>query len=111
MNLTTDKLRSMVKKWQTLIEAHVDAKTTDGYLLRVFCIGFTQKQSGSTKKHCYAQSQQVSNQSMSFALDLGHDFKRDEIDPQMFITLLILFLDSPNPQEDDRHHFTRDFIS
>ena len=59
MNLTTDKLRSMVKKWQTLIEAHVDAKTTDGFLLRVFCIGFTQKQSGSTKKHCYAQSQQV----------------------------------------------------
>merc|ERR1711862_135223 len=52
MNLTTDKLRSMVKKWQTLIEAHVDAKTTDGYLLRVFCIGFTQK-------HCYAQSQQI----------------------------------------------------
>ena len=48
---------------------------------------------------------------MSFALELGHDFKRDEIDPQMFITLLILFLDSPNPQEDDRHHFTRDFIS
>merc|ERR1719215_585146 len=59
MNLTTDKLRSMVKKWQTLIEAHVDVKTTDGYLLRVFCIGFTQKQSSSTKKHCYAQSQQI----------------------------------------------------
>merc|ERR1712020_569355 len=50
MNLTTDKLRSMVKKWQTLIEAHVDVKTTDGYLLRVFCIGFTQKQQQSTKK-------------------------------------------------------------
>merc|ERR1712047_176628 len=59
MNLTTDKLRSMVKKWQTLIEAFVDVKTTDGYLVRVFCIGFTQKQSGSTKKHCYAQSQQI----------------------------------------------------
>merc|ERR1712184_126402 len=57
--LTTDKLRSMVKKWQTLIEAHVDVKTTDGYLLRVFCIGFTQKQQQSTKKHCYAQSQQI----------------------------------------------------
>ena len=50
----------MVKKWQTLIEAHVDVKTTDGYLIRVFCIGFTQKQPSSTKKHCYAQSQQVS---------------------------------------------------
>jgi len=61
MNLTTDKLRSMVKKWQTLIEAHVDVKTTDGYLMRVFCIGFTQKQANSTKKHCYAQSHQIRN--------------------------------------------------
>merc|ERR1711887_458347 len=59
MNLTTDKLRSMVKKWQTLIEAHVDVKTTDGYLLRVFCIGFTQKQQQTTQKTCYAQSTQV----------------------------------------------------
>merc|ERR1712018_929367 len=29
MDLTTDKLRSMVKKWQTLINANVDVKTTD----------------------------------------------------------------------------------
>nr|AQS22815.1 40S ribosomal protein s3a [Pseudodiaptomus poplesia] len=61
MNLTTDKLRSMVKKWQTLIEGNVDVKTTDGYTLRVFCIGFTKKQDNSTKKTCYAQSQQVRN--------------------------------------------------
>merc|ERR1711918_331374 len=59
MNLTTDKLRSMVKKWQTLIEAFVDVKTTDGYLVRVFCIGFTKKQNDSTQKTSYAQSQQV----------------------------------------------------
>jgi len=61
MSLTTDKLRSMVKKWQTLIEANVDAKTTDGYTLRLFCIGFTKKQDQSQKKTCYAQSQQVRN--------------------------------------------------
>ena len=64
MNLTTDKLRSMVKKWQTLIEAFADVKTTDGFLLRVFCIGFTQKQtspgSQQIKKTCYAKAQQAS---------------------------------------------------
>lgn len=60
MDLTTDKLRSMVKKWQTLIEANVDVKTTDGYLLRVFCIGFTNKDQLSTRKTCYAQHAQVS---------------------------------------------------
>jgi small subunit ribosomal protein S3Ae len=59
MNLTTDKLRSMVKKWQTLIEASVDVKTTDGYLLRVFCIGYTHKDQASKKKTCYAQHTQV----------------------------------------------------
>merc|ERR1712106_126570 len=61
MDITTDKLRSMVKKWQTLIEANVDVKTTDGYLLRLFCIGFTRKQDLSTKKTCYAQAGQIRN--------------------------------------------------
>lgn len=59
MDLTTDKLRSMVKKWQTLIEANVDVKTTDGYLLRLFCIGFTHKDQLSQRKTCYAQHNQV----------------------------------------------------
>ena len=59
MDLTTDKLRSMVKKWQTLIEAHVDVRTTDGYLLRFFAIGFTKKAQNQIKKTCYAQSSQV----------------------------------------------------
>uniref|UniRef100_A0A4D5R9Y1 Small ribosomal subunit protein eS1 n=1 Tax=Scolopendra viridis TaxID=118503 RepID=A0A4D5R9Y1_SCOVI len=59
MDLTTDKLRSMVKKWQTLIEANVDVKTTDGYLLRLFCIGFTKKWPQQAKKTCYAQHTQI----------------------------------------------------
>lgn len=59
MDLTTDKLRSMVKKWQTLIEANIDVRTTDGYLLRVFCIGFTRKWPNQVRKTSYAQHTQV----------------------------------------------------
>lgn len=59
MSFTSDKLRSMVKKWQTLIEAHVDVKTTDGYLLRAFCIGFTKRRPKQVRKTAYAQSSQV----------------------------------------------------
>ena len=57
--MTTDKLRSMVKKWQTLIEANCDVKTTDGYLLRLFCIGFTKRRPNQVKKTSYAQTQQI----------------------------------------------------
>ncbi|XP_052277735.1 40S ribosomal protein S3a isoform X2 [Dreissena polymorpha] len=59
MDLTRDKLCSMVKKWQTMIEAHVDVKTTDGYLLRMFSIGFTKKKPYQVKKTCYAQHAQI----------------------------------------------------
>merc|ERR1711937_734911 len=58
MEFTTDKLRSMVRKWQSLIEANVDVKTTDGYVLRLFCIGFTKKRSNQLKKTCYASAAQ-----------------------------------------------------
>jgi len=59
MDLTTDRLRCMVKKWQTLIEATADVKTTDGYSLRLFCIGFTKRPQQSNKKTAYAQHHQV----------------------------------------------------
>jgi len=59
MNLTRDKYCSMVKKWQTLIDANVDVRTSDGYLLRIFCIGFTKRRQNQIKKTSYAQSQQV----------------------------------------------------
>jgi len=58
MDFTTDKLRSMVRKWQSLIEASVDVKTMDGYVMRLFCIGFTKKRQNQLKKTCYANSSQ-----------------------------------------------------
>lgn len=59
MDLTADKFRSLVRKWQSLIEAHVDVKTTDGYFLRIFAIGFTKRRPNQLRKTTYAQSSQV----------------------------------------------------
>ncbi|KAJ2768783.1 ribosomal 40S subunit protein S1B, partial [Coemansia nantahalensis] len=59
MSITTDKMRSLVKKWQTMIQAHVNVKTTDGYALRLFAVGFTKRHMGQTKATSYAQSSQI----------------------------------------------------
>ena len=59
MDFTSDKLRSLVRKWQTLIEAHQDVKTTDGYLVRLFAIAFTKRRPNQVKKTTYAKSSQV----------------------------------------------------
>lgn len=59
MHITSDKLRSMTKKHQTLIEAFADVRTLDGYLLRIFVIGYTRKAQGQIRKTAYAQSSQV----------------------------------------------------
>ena len=59
MDFTSDKLRSLVRKWQTLIEAHVDVKTTDGYFIRLFAIGFTKRRPSQVRKTTYAQSSQI----------------------------------------------------
>ncbi|KAG0477252.1 hypothetical protein HPP92_014093 [Vanilla planifolia] len=59
MDFTTEKLRSLVRMWQTLIEAHVDVKTTENYSLRMFCIAFTKRRPNQVKRTCYAQSSQI----------------------------------------------------
>jgi small subunit ribosomal protein S3Ae len=59
MDFTRDKLCSLIKKWQTLIEAQVDVRTTDGYIIRMFAIGFTMKRPNQLRKTCYAQSGQI----------------------------------------------------
>mmetsp|Transcript_8403 Transcript_8403/g.12702 ORF Transcript_8403/g.12702 Transcript_8403/m.12702 type:complete len:260 (-) Transcript_8403:99-878(-) len=59
MDMTRDKLCSLIKKKQSIIEANVDARTTDGYIVRLFCIAFTKKQDDQLKETCYAKSAKV----------------------------------------------------
>jgi small subunit ribosomal protein S3Ae len=59
MDMTTDKLRSLLRKWCTLIEDVVEAKTADGYFLRIFIIAFTRKQPNQVKKPAFANSAKV----------------------------------------------------
>jgi len=57
--LTRDKINSLVRKWHTMIEAHVDVKTTDGYVVRLFVIAFTKRRQDQVKTNCFAQSAQI----------------------------------------------------
>lgn len=59
MELTSDRLKSIVRKWHTLIEAHMDVKTTDGYLLRLFVFALTKRRQNQLKKTTYAKHSQV----------------------------------------------------
>lgn len=56
MDVTRDKLCSLVKKWHSTIEAFVQAKTADGYLIRMFTIAFTRRNRFQVKATCYAKS-------------------------------------------------------
>jgi len=59
LSLTRDKECSLIKKWHSLIEAHTDVKTTDGYLVRLFVIAFTNRRPEQVKTNCYARSAQI----------------------------------------------------
>jgi len=59
MTFTTDKVKGLVRKWQTLIEGITEVKTADGYVVRLFCIGFTKKRLNQKKSNCYAKTSQV----------------------------------------------------
>lgn len=59
LDFTSDKLRSLVRKWQSLIEANTVIKTTDDYILRLFCIAFTKRRPNQIKKTTYAASSQI----------------------------------------------------
>merc|ERR1711933_638012 len=57
--LTRDHLYAKIRKWTTMIEAHSDVKTTDGYVVRLFVIAFTKRRADQVKTNCYAQSAQI----------------------------------------------------
>jgi small subunit ribosomal protein S3Ae len=59
MDFTRDKLCSLIRKWQTLIDTFVDVKTIDGYTVRLFCIAFTKRRPNQIRKTTYAQAAQV----------------------------------------------------
>jgi len=42
-----------------MIEAHVDVKTTDGYVVRLFVIAFMKRRLDQVKTNCYAQMAQI----------------------------------------------------
>jgi len=58
MDMTRDKVCSLIQKRQTIIEAFVDCRTSDGYIVRMFCIGFTRSAKNQQKVTCYANSAQ-----------------------------------------------------
>ena len=95
MDLTTDRTRSLLKKWCTTIENVVHAKTADGYTLRLFVIAFTRKSQGQLSKNCYSKTRlekwvrhrmtsmivkRTASQDISMAVkDLTHDVLSDAL--------------------------------
>lgn len=59
IDFTSDKLRSLVRKWQSLVEANVTVKTADDYVLRVFSIAFTKRQPNQVRRTTYAQTSKL----------------------------------------------------
>jgi small subunit ribosomal protein S3Ae len=59
MEITRDKQCALIRKWHTLIECNCSVKTTDGYTIRIFVVGFTKRRPDQVKTNCYAQSAQI----------------------------------------------------
>jgi len=59
LDMTRDKYSSFLKKWQSTIEVQTEVKTIDGYILRIFVVAFTGRQTGQVRKCSYAQHAQI----------------------------------------------------
>jgi len=58
MSFVSHKLKALVRKWRSLIEAFVEVNTSDGYRIRVFVVGFTKRRPNQKKATFYASSAQ-----------------------------------------------------
>jgi small subunit ribosomal protein S3Ae len=59
MDTTRDHLCSLIRKWHTLIDCFVDAKTSDGFLLRLFVTCSTKKAKRQQRATSYAQNNHI----------------------------------------------------
>ena len=95
MSVTKDKLCTLVKKWHTLIEAFVQTKTLDGYLIRTFCIGFTKRTSKQVRATCYAQNSQkklIRNKMMEIMMNEIQKSTYRELVKKLYVLPLILII-------------------
>jgi small subunit ribosomal protein S3Ae len=86
LELTTDKLRSLVRKWCTTVEAQIEAKTQDGYVVRLFVIAFTTRQKNQLSKNCYANQRLIKWLRHRMATMVQKRFARSTLDQA--VTLL-----------------------
>jgi len=54
MRMAHDKVDSILRKYRTMVEAQVDVKTVDGFILRVFSMCYTKKLANNKSNHAYA---------------------------------------------------------
>ncbi len=59
MRLSRGRITFFIRKWSTLIESYCDCKTKDGYILRLFAVGYTYRKGTQARKTSYAKKSQV----------------------------------------------------
>ena len=59
LDTTRDHMSALIKKWHTLIDTFVDAKTSDGFLLRLFTFAISRKKKTQQRATSYLQLSQI----------------------------------------------------
>jgi small subunit ribosomal protein S3Ae len=94
MDVTRDKLCTIVKKWHTTVEAFVQTKTLDGYLLRMFCIGFTKRTSRQVRATCYAKGSQrklIRKKMMEIMINEAQKSTLKELTKKLYVSLSLIY--------------------